>query len=56
VHEAHVPSCTDSCCTTACDLAGAAPCPDAASGQTCIPLYDDPPPAFANLGYCGTPA
>jgi hypothetical protein len=56
VNEAHVPSCTDSCCTTSCDLAGAEPCPDAASGQTCIPLYDDPPPGFANLGYCGTPA
>jgi hypothetical protein len=55
VHEANVPVCADSCCTAACDLAAPAPCPDAAAGQVCVPLYDDPPDGLQNLGYCGLP-
>lgn len=47
----HVPECAaESCCTTRCDPAMPQPCPDEASGQTCLPLETNP-----TLGYCGFP-
>jgi hypothetical protein len=53
----HVPGCADpNCCTTLCDVTVPTECPDAASGPTCIPLFDRAPPGFGNLGVCGIAA
>ena len=51
----NVPSCLDECCTTLCDITDMTECPDAASGQQCLPLFDRAPPGFENVGICGIP-
>jgi hypothetical protein len=38
------------CCSSFCDLDGAEPCPGA--GQSCVPVFDEQPPGYENVGVC----
>jgi hypothetical protein len=52
----HVPGClVDECCTALCEVGNPAPCPDADDGQECLPVWEDPPPGYEDVGVCAIP-
>ena len=54
-----VPGCRGAvgCCTPLCDVGAANDCPDAAMGQTCVPLFEagQAPAGYENVGSCAIP-
>ena len=53
---AAVPGCMDElgCCSSVCDLGD--PTPPCLPGQSCVPFFEDDPPAeYAHVGLCRTP-
>jgi hypothetical protein len=54
--QTQVPSCpASSCCTEICDVTQPNACPDAATGQECIPVYEPGLTPYDKLGFCGVP-
>lgn len=53
----HVPGCDADCCTLLCDTTAPLECPDAVTGQTCLPMWRPgaAPEGLENLGFCGVP-